>query len=280
MKHANKIGFDTAANEPSKAWPARLPPPQPWWKEDVYAYFLTRALWSAILSTKAPPTTEPKVNWPERYWLAGSTHEGRGGFKSNHIYFSDKFPNLFKYGTIIYINARDIDIFLIFSWNSKVRASTSAQRATEWTIKLQLKLHISEFLKDKIHYFWWIFRSERCKSMQIVWISQDVFQRIFICKNRLQYSRERGVQSLLIPPLPSPTHPHLKVLIAALLADLYHQRHYIKYASVESKETPALHHFAQLHVDQFEPKLKGSIGEGPNHSNFSGQSSVKFRNFC
>ena len=37
-------------------------------------------------------------------------------------------------------------------------------------------------------------------------------------------------------------------------------------------------------IEEFFPQLKGSIGEGPNHSNFSDQSSVrirsKFRNFC
>ena len=29
-----------------------------------------------------------------------------------------------------------------------------------------------------------------------------------------------------------------------------------------------------------EPKLKGSIGEGPNHSNFSDQSSVRIQEIC
>ena len=41
---------------------------------------------------------------------------------------------------------------------------------------------------------------------------------------------------------------------------------------------------ADKKLAEHEPGLKGSIGEGPNHSNFSDRSSVrtlsKFRNFC
>ena len=46
----------------------------------------------------------------------------------------------------------------------------------------------------------------------------------------------------------------------------------------------ARHHRVDRCLGRVAPELKGSIGEGPNHSNFSHQSSVnvvlEFRNFC
>ena len=50
-----------------------------------------------------------------------------------------------------------------------------------------------------------------------------------------------------------------------------------------SAEAPAFRQIVQM-MGAYDPKLKGSIGEGSNHSNFSHQSAVKilskFNAFC